>query len=197
METLHQRDRRDLEILRYPHLASEIIRRDAAFCQHMSDVWQQLILTPLAERLIPARVNRPVAFETFGHWGPWAHTENWGGLATARFINEASMLSWLIASYHIAGNFLFFTMLHFGIILPQFAPVHSNVGEQAKTIALVAIAPTFAMPSLPRSSIRVGTGHNSPISRNYYRSSQRVSRFCYVCNCATCSRLDIDPGFAD
>ena len=110
METLHQRDRRELEIHRYPHLASEIIRRDAAFCQHMSEVWQQLILTPLAERLIPARVNRPVAFETFGHWGPWAHTENWGGLATARFMNEASMLSWLIASYHIAGNFCFYNV---------------------------------------------------------------------------------------
>ncbi len=94
-------------------------------------------------------------------------------------------------------EFFVFTMSHFGIILPQFASVHSNVGEQAETIGLVAIAPTFAVPSLPRSSIRVGPGHNSPISRNFYWSSQWVSRFCYVCNCATCSRPDIDTGFPD
>jgi len=133
METLHQRDRRELEIHRYPHLASEIIRRDAAFCQHMSEVWQQLILTPLAERLIPARVNRPVAFETFGHWGPWAHTENWGGLATARFMNEASMLSWLIASYHIAGNFLFSQCCVLGLFchsLRQSIPMVANRRKQ-------------------------------------------------------------------
>ena len=94
-------------------------------------------------------------------------------------------------------EFFVFTMLHSWVILPQFTPVHSDVGEQAQTIALVATAPTVAVPCLPRSSIRVGSGHDSPISRNFYRSSQRVSRFCYVCNCATCSRLDIDTGFAD
>jgi hypothetical protein len=60
----------------------------------------------LADRLIPVRLNRPVAFDTFGHWGPWAGAINWGGLATARFLNEASMLSWLISSYHDAGDFL-------------------------------------------------------------------------------------------
>jgi hypothetical protein len=61
---------------------------------------------PLVERLIPARTLRPAAFTTFGHWGPWSYVENWGGLSTAIFINEASMISWLIASHHVEGNFL-------------------------------------------------------------------------------------------
>ena len=106
MDTLHQRNRRELEVDRYPQLVDEIVRRNPTFCQHVTERWQALVLGPLTERLIPARVSRPVAFDTFGHWGPWAYAENWGGLATARFINEASMLSWLIASYHIDGNFL-------------------------------------------------------------------------------------------
>jgi hypothetical protein len=72
----------------------------------MREYWQTSVLDPLAERLIPARLHRPLAFDTFGHWGPWANVENWGRLATARFINEASMMSWLIASYHVVGNFL-------------------------------------------------------------------------------------------
>jgi len=88
MNTVYQRDRRNMELGRYPHLANEIVRRTPA----------------LAERLIPARLNRPVAFDTFGHWGPWAGAVNWGGLATARFVNEASMISWLISSYHVAGD---------------------------------------------------------------------------------------------
>ena len=106
MDTLHQRSRRDLEMERYPHLVNEIIHRDPAFCQQMCGYWQSSVLSPLAERLIPVRLARPVAFDTFGHWGPFSYVENWGGLANARFINEASMLSWLIASHHVAGNFL-------------------------------------------------------------------------------------------
>ena len=54
--------------------------------------------------LVDLQQNRPVAFDTFGHWGPWAGAVNWGGLATARFVNEASMISWLISSYHVAGD---------------------------------------------------------------------------------------------
>jgi hypothetical protein len=72
----------------------------------MTDLWQSLVLEPLAERLVPARTCRPVAFVTFGHWGPFAYVVNWGGLATAIFTNEASMLSWLIASHHVEGNLL-------------------------------------------------------------------------------------------
>ena len=106
MSTLHQRDRRQLEVMRYPHLDGEIIRRDPAWCQHMSDCWQSLVLDPLIERLIPARTYRPVAFVAFGHWGPFAHVMQWRLLAIARFENEASMLSWLIASQHVEGNFL-------------------------------------------------------------------------------------------
>ena len=106
MDTQHQRDRHELEVERYPHLATEIVRRDPAFCQQMADMWQVSVIDPLTQRTIPVRLSRPVAFETFGHWGPWAYSENWGGLATARFTNEASMLSWLISSYHVAGNFL-------------------------------------------------------------------------------------------
>ena len=104
MNTLYQMERRALELGRYPHLADEIVRRNPAFCQHVTDFWQAFVLTALAERSIPARLDRPVAFETFGHWGPWAGAVNWRGLAAARFINEASMLSWLISSYHIAGD---------------------------------------------------------------------------------------------
>ena len=106
MNTLHQRDRRGLEIARYPHLDEEIVRRDEAWCQHMTDRWQTEVIDMFTERLIPARSNRPVAFTTFGHWGPWAYAENWGGLANAIFVNEASMISWLIASYHVDGSFL-------------------------------------------------------------------------------------------
>ena len=72
----------------------------------MSDYWQSAVLDLLSERLIPARTHRPVAFVTFGHWGPFAHVENWGELSNARFINEASMISWLIASHHVEGSFL-------------------------------------------------------------------------------------------
>jgi len=106
MDPLIQRDRRALELARYPHLAADLVRRDPAFCQHMIDLWQSVVLQPLSNRLIPARLTRPVAFDMFGHWGPWAGAINWGGLATARFRNEASMLSWLISSYHVAGNFV-------------------------------------------------------------------------------------------
>ena len=106
MDPLSQRDRRALEVERYPQLTGEIVRRDPAFCQHMVDLWQSIVLLPLMDRLIPARLTRPVAFDMFGHWGPWAGAINWRGLATARFRNEASMLSWLISSYHVAGNFL-------------------------------------------------------------------------------------------
>jgi len=106
MDSLSQWDRRALEVARYPHLASELVRRDPAFCQHMVELWQSVVLQPLSNRLISARLTRPVAFEMFGHWGPWAGAINWGGLATARFRNEASMLSWLISSYHVAGNFV-------------------------------------------------------------------------------------------
>ena len=106
MNTLHQRDRRGLEIARYPHLDEEIVRRDQGWCQHMTDRWQTEVIDMLTERLIPARSHRPVAFTTFGHWGPWAYAENWGGLANAIFVNEASMISWLIASHHVDGSFL-------------------------------------------------------------------------------------------
>jgi len=106
MDTVYQRDRRVLEIARYPQLDVEIVRRNPAWCQHMTDVWQSLILEPLAERLVTARTQRPVAFVNFGHWGPFAYVVNWGGLSTAIFANEASMLSWLIASQHVEGNFL-------------------------------------------------------------------------------------------
>jgi len=106
MNTLHQRDRRGLEIARYPYLDGEIVRRAPTWCQHMTEYWQTTVVDELAERLISPRAHRPVAFVTFGHWGPFAHVENWGGLSTARFANEASMLSWLIASQHVEGNFL-------------------------------------------------------------------------------------------
>ena len=62
MDTVYQRDRRVLEIARYPQLDGEIIRRTPAWCQHMTDVWQSLVLEPLAERLVPARTRRPAAF---------------------------------------------------------------------------------------------------------------------------------------
>ena len=67
MDTQHQRNRHELEVERYPHLATEIVRRDPAFCQHMTDMWQVSVIDSL--RLIPVRLSRPVAFETFGHWG--------------------------------------------------------------------------------------------------------------------------------
>ena len=73
-------------------------RRAPTWCQHMTEYWQTTVLDQLAERMISPRAHRPVAFVTFGHWGPFAYVENWGGLSTARFANEASMLSWLIAS---------------------------------------------------------------------------------------------------
>ena len=107
MDTLHQRNRKELEVDRYPQRANEIIRRDPTFCAHMAEYWQVAVLTPLASRLIPARLTRPIAFDTFGHWGPFAYVDNWGNLATARFVNEASMLSWLISSHHVAGSFLY------------------------------------------------------------------------------------------
>jgi hypothetical protein len=50
MNTVHQRDRRGLEIARYPHLDVEIIRRDPMWCQHMSDYWQSAVLDLLSER---------------------------------------------------------------------------------------------------------------------------------------------------
>ena len=106
MNTQPQRNRRQLELERYPHLANEIVRRDPTFCDQMAKYWQETVLTPLAERLIPARPTRPIAFDTFGHWGPFAYVDNWGGLATARFANEASMFSWLIASHHVVGSVL-------------------------------------------------------------------------------------------
>jgi hypothetical protein len=107
METNHQRNRRQLEVNQYPQLMSEIIHRDTSYCKRMAEIWQETVLNPMAERLIPARMTRLNAFESFGHWGPFAYTDNWESLATAIFINEASMLSWLIASHHIAGNFLY------------------------------------------------------------------------------------------
>ena len=72
----------------------------------MAELWHATVVEPLAERLIPTRTHRPAAFNTFGPWGPWAYTENSGGLSTASFRNEASMISWLIASHHVEGNFL-------------------------------------------------------------------------------------------
>ncbi len=83
MDPLHQRNRKGLEIGRYPFLATEIIRRKPEFCQHMSDLWQESVLVPMNERMIPARVHRPHAFTSFGHWGPFAHTNNWGTLVAA------------------------------------------------------------------------------------------------------------------
>ena len=168
MDTLHQRNRRELEVDRYPQLVDEIVRRNPTFCQHVTERWQALVLGLLTERLIPARVSRPVAFDTFGHWGPWAYAENWGGLATARFINEASMLSWLIASYHIDGNFFAFTMLHSWVVLFQFTPVDSFAGEQAKTDALDTTASSFADSCMPRGAIRMGPWNDPPISGNIY-----------------------------
>ena len=94
-------------------------------------------------------------------------------------------------------EFSSFTMLRAWIILPQLAPVHSVAGEQAQASAVDATSRVGAMLCVSRSPIRMGTQHDSSISRNFYRSSQRVSRFCYVCNCATCSRPDIDTGFPD
>ena len=106
MDPLHQRDRKGLEVGRYPFLAAEIMRRKPEFCLHMSDYWQETVLGPLTERLVPARLHRPHAFTSFGHWGPYAHTNNWGILVEARFPNEAGMMSWLIASWHVRGSFL-------------------------------------------------------------------------------------------
>jgi len=107
MDTVFQRQRRAMEVDRFPPLAEEVVRRDPAWCLHMTECWQLSVQGPLTERLIPVRATRPVAFDTFGHWGPFAYVENWGELAAARFINEASMMSWLIASHHVAGSFLF------------------------------------------------------------------------------------------
>ena len=72
----------------------------------MTDYWQESVLDPLAQLQVPARSDRPVAFTTFGHWGLWAHIDDWGTLRAATFANEASMLSWLIASQHAVGSFL-------------------------------------------------------------------------------------------
>jgi len=106
MHSILQMNRRELEVDRYPFLATEIVRRSPEFCQHMTEYWQTAVLTPLAERLIPARLHRPVSFDTFGHWGPYAHIGEWGTLRAATFTNEASMISWLVASQHIDGSFL-------------------------------------------------------------------------------------------
>ena len=40
-----QRDRRGLEVERYPHLVEEIIRRVPGFCQHWIDLWEAVVLT--------------------------------------------------------------------------------------------------------------------------------------------------------
>ena len=106
MQTVLQGNRRELETERYPYLAPEIIRRSPEFCQHMMEDWQSSVLDPLTERQVPARTHRPSAFDTVGHWGLWAHVDEWGTLRTATFTNEASMISWLIASQHIVGSFL-------------------------------------------------------------------------------------------
>ena len=104
MHTLLQANRRELEIDRYSLLATDIVRRTPEFCQHMTEYWQMSVLAPLTERLIPARLHRPVSFDTFGH--PYAHIDEWGTLRAATFTNEASMISWLVASQHIGGSFL-------------------------------------------------------------------------------------------
>jgi hypothetical protein len=106
MQATLQANRRELEVDRYPFLAAEIVRRNPEFCQHVTDHWQELVLNPLAERLIPARLQRPTAFDNRGHWGPYAHADEWETLRMATFTNEASMMSWLIASQHVDGSFL-------------------------------------------------------------------------------------------
>ena len=58
MDTPHQRNRRELEVDRYPHLATEIVRRDPAFCQQMADMWQVSVIDPLTQRMIPAEPAR-------------------------------------------------------------------------------------------------------------------------------------------
>ena len=106
MQATLQANRRELEVDRYPFLVTEIVRRTPEFCQTMTEQWRESVLNPLTERLIPARVQRPASFDSRGHWGPFAHTDEWGTLRYATFTNEASMISWLIASQHVGGSFL-------------------------------------------------------------------------------------------
>ena len=84
MQSTLQRNRRELELHRYPFLANEIIRQSPEFCQQMTDNWKYFVLDPLTKLMVPARLERPVAFDTVGHWGPFAHTDDWGTLRTAK-----------------------------------------------------------------------------------------------------------------
>jgi hypothetical protein len=106
MQTQMQRNRWELETVRYPFLMIELIRRKPDFCKRMTEEWQETVLDPLNELMIPARLQRPIAFINFGHWGPWGHVYEWRVLVAARFTNEAGMISWLIASQHMVGDFL-------------------------------------------------------------------------------------------
>lgn len=90
---------RELEVARCFHLTSEMVRRDPKFCQHRIDYWQDSVLTPLCEKLITAGHLRLIRSDIGDH-------EHVGDLATARFVNEAIMVSWLIASQHVVGDFL-------------------------------------------------------------------------------------------
>ncbi len=98
--------RREAEVGRYPQLAAMLVTRDGRYCRLMQTEWQGRVLSPLELRSVPARTVRPLAYVNRGHWGPWAHVNDWAIMSTAIFKNEASMLSWVIETGHLDGDFI-------------------------------------------------------------------------------------------
>jgi len=98
--------RREAEVGRYPQLAAILVARDEQYCRLMQREWQSHVLSALEVRRIAARTEKPLAYVNLGHWGPWAHTNDWAIMATAVFKNEASMLSWVIETGHLDGDFV-------------------------------------------------------------------------------------------
>ena len=98
--------RREAEVGRYPQLAAILVARDEQYCRLMQREWQSHVLSALEVRKIAARTEKPLAYVNLGQWGPWAHTNDWAIMATAVFKNEASMLSWVIETGHLDGDFV-------------------------------------------------------------------------------------------
>jgi len=98
--------RRGQEIAEYPLLAPILVPRDEAYCELKRMEWEEHVLVPLERRRIPVRTIRPLQYINRGHWGPWAHVNDWAVMAAAFFKNEASMISWVIESGHLPGDFL-------------------------------------------------------------------------------------------
>ena len=98
--------RREIEVGRYPQLAAMLVTRDEPYCHLMQIEWQGHVLSALELRLVPVRTERPLAYVNRGHWGPYAHVNDWAIMARAVFKNEASMLSWVIEAAHLDGDFI-------------------------------------------------------------------------------------------